>query len=101
MDGDSSLVSLTMDSVGSNEWIFGSENCIHSFSDGLLTVIQMAETSDKFVFVEYVAIHFHGSHSFELFEVADDLLTGNFNLGGDSVFTEETIDVVVVNLLLR
>ena len=90
-----------MDSVGSDEWILGSENCIHSFSDGLLAVIQMAETSDKFVFVEYVAVHFHGSHSFEFLKVADDLLTGNFNLRGDSVYTEETIDVMVGDFLLR
>ena len=61
----------------------------------------MAETSDKFVLVEYVAAHFHGSHFFKLFKVADDLLTGNFDLRRDSVFTEEIIDIMVGNFLLK
>jgi hypothetical protein len=90
-----------MDSVGTNEWIFRSEDSIHSFSNGLLSVIQVTETSDKLVFVKYITVHFHGSHFFELFEVADDLLTGNLNLRRDSVVTEETSNVMIGDFLLR
>jgi len=60
----------------------------------------MAETPDKLFLVQNIAVHFHGSHSFQLSQMSNELITSDFDLFGNSIVSEDVSDIMIIDLLL-
>merc|ERR1711990_360527 len=64
---------LAMDTVSGDKAIIASHTSFHSDSNGFLSIVQMAESTDFFLFVEQVRNDFNTAHGDHLFEVVSHL----------------------------
>jgi hypothetical protein len=51
-----------MDSICTNDAVIESQSVIHTNSNGFLAVVEMAESSNDFLFVKKICDDFHSSH---------------------------------------
>lgn len=77
-----------MHSIGANERVIKSQSFFHSFGNGLLTNIKVAEPSDFFCFIQDITADFHFSHDVELPIMLEGFISSNANFGGDNVGLE-------------
>ena len=87
--GEASHVGPAMDSVGTDECVLASEGVVVADGDGLLTVVEMEETSDHGLFVKLVTSDFHSSDGDHVGEHGLSLLGGQFGLGWDGLWVDE------------
>lgn len=74
-----------MHSIGANKRIIKSQSCFHSFGNGLLSNIKVAEPSDFFGFIQYITADFHFPHDVELSIMLENFISCDANFGGDNV----------------
>ena len=77
-----------MNSIGGYERIIEGQGSFHSFCNGLLSGIEVAESSNFLLLVEGVACEFHFPHDEEFFVVFEEVISGDGGGLGDGMLIE-------------